>query len=86
MLNNIFKLLVLITVFSFYIVVFNYYFSEKNINKIKNKRNNLETQIVENVSELPVLLNDTNDIINFNSGFDDHKKHNFKRSFWELFK
>tara|TARA_B100000579_G_C22668008_1_gene774232 strand:+ start:722 stop:982 length:261 start_codon:yes stop_codon:yes gene_type:complete len=86
MVNNIIKSLILILVLSFFGFVFNYYFSEKNINLVKNKRNNLEIKITNKTLDLPILLNDTNDVIEFNSGFENSNKQNFKRSFWELFK
>ena len=35
---------------------------------------------------LPTLFNDTNDVIEFNSSFENSNKQNFKRSFWELFR
>ena len=86
MINNFVKFLILMLVFSFFFIVFNYYFSEKNVNIVKNNRNNLENRIINNSSNLPILRNDTNNIIEFNSGFEDSNQQNFKRSFWELFK
>ena len=86
MTKNIFKLLILILIISFFSFVFKYYFSEKNINLVKKNRINLETKILKNISDLPFLSNDTNDVIEFNSGFDNSNNKNFKRSFWELFK
>lgn len=86
MFNNLVKLLIFIFILSFFITVFNFYFSEKNINLLKKNRNNIEIKLSENISNLPVLENDTNYIIEFNSGFDNTNKNSFKRNFWELFK
>ena len=86
MMNKIVKFVVIIIVLSFFSFSFNYYISEKNINTVKNNRENLESKILESTSALPLLLNDTNNVIEFNSGFEDSNKQNFKRSFWELFK
>ena len=86
MFNNLVKFLIFIFILSFFIIVFNFYFSEKNINLLKKNRNNIEIKLSENISNLPVLENDTNYIIEFNSGFDNTNKNSFKRSFWELFK
>tara|TARA_B100001173_G_C15704321_1_gene427452 strand:+ start:284 stop:544 length:261 start_codon:yes stop_codon:yes gene_type:complete len=86
MFNNLVKLLIFIFILSFFITVFNFYFSEKNINLLKKNRNNIEIKLSENISNLPVLENDTNYIIEFNSGFDNTNKDSFKRNFWELFK
>mgnify|MGYP001339954100 CR=1 FL=1 len=84
--RNIFKLIILILIISFFSFVFKYYFSEKNTNLVKKNRINLETKIRKNISNLPILTNDTNDVIEFNSGFANSNNKNFKRSFWELFK
>ena len=86
MFNNLVKLLIFIFILSFFIIVFNFYFSENNINLLKKNRNNIEIKLSENIANLPVLENDTNYIIEFNSGFDNTNKNAFKRNFWELFK
>ena len=70
----------------FFLIVFNYYFSDKNKDLVINNRSNINKNTFTNVSELPVLYNDTNDVIEFNSGLDDSNKQNFKRNFWDLFK
>ena len=86
MVNNIVKFLSLIFVLLFFFVVFNYYFSVKNINLVKKNRDNLETKMKNKTLDLPTLFNDTNDVIEFNSSFENSNKQNFKRSFWELFR
>ena len=86
MMNKIIRFIVAIIVLSFFGFSFNYYISDKNINIVKNNRENLESKILESTSALPLLPNDTNNVIEFNSGFEDSNKQNFKRSFWELFK
>ena len=86
MMNNIVRLVSVLIVFSFFIFSFNYYISDRNVNTVKNNRENLESKILENNSALPLLPNDTSNVIEFNSGFENSNKKNFKRSFWELFK
>ena len=86
MVDNILKFFILIVVLFFFLIVSNYYFSDKNKDLVINNRSNINKNIFKNVSELPVLYNDTNDVIEFNSGLDDSNKRNFKRNFWELFK
>ena len=86
MMNKIISFVVVIVVLSFFGFSFNYYISDKNINTVKNNRENLESKILESTSALPLLPNDTNNVIEFNSGFENLNKQNFKRSFWELFK
>ena len=86
MMNKVIRFVVAIIVLSFFGFSFNYYISDKNINIVKNNRENLESKILESTSALPLLPNDTNNVIEFNSGFENSNKQNFKRSFWELFK
>ena len=58
---NIFFLLI---VLAFFLITFNYYSSEKNI-EVKNfNRNNINEIINKKISNLPVLKNDTNNVIN----------------------
>ena len=86
MFSNIVKLLAFIIFLLFFILVFNYYFSEKNLNKVINQRENIQTKMIKNTSDLPILKNNTKDVIEFNSGFENNDNERLKRSFWELFK
>tara|TARA_B100001559_G_scaffold180704_1_gene151222 strand:- start:194 stop:454 length:261 start_codon:yes stop_codon:yes gene_type:complete len=86
MIVNIIKFLILALILSFFMTTYNYYISEKNIDTIKNNRKNQEINSLRNISNLPVLFNDTDDVIEFNSGFNNSNEQKFKRSFWELFK
>ena len=76
----------LMLVVFFFAIILRYYFSESNIAKKIQNRYNLETKVLENISNLPELPNNTNDVIEFNSGFENSNKQNFKRNFWDLFK
>ena len=76
----------LILVFLFFLIVFKYYSSKKNI-EIKNfNRNNINTIINNKTTNLPILENDTNNVIEFNDGFSNEIKNDKKRSFWNLLK
>jgi len=86
MFKKLIKILMLMLVVSFFAIILRYYFSEKNIAQKKQNRNLLETKVIKDISNLPELLNNTNDVIEFNSGFDNSNKQNFKRNFWDLFK
>ena len=70
--------------FIIFIVVF--YLSEEN----KRHTYKIRTQYLEKVnnylSELPFLINDTENIINFKDGLNESKKNKIKRKFWELIK
>jgi len=59
--------------------------SDKNIKKINSNRTSVYKKIEENISNLPLLTNDTKNVIEFNSGYrNDNNK--IKRNFRELFK
>jgi len=59
--------------------------SDKNIKNINTNRTSVYKKIESNISNLPLLTNDTKDVIEFNSGYrNDNNK--IKRNFWELFK
>ncbi len=79
------KFLILILVSLFLFIVTNYYFSETN--KILISKNRSGDSIKKNIDiDLPVLDNDTEDVIEFNTGYENANKKKYKRNFWELFK
>ena len=85
MIKNIFSLLILLSICFFIFFVVSIYISDKNIKKINTNRTNVYKKIEENISNLPLLTNDTNDVIEFNSGY-DNDNNKIKRNFWKLFK
>ena len=80
-LNTIMILLIITFLFS----IFKYYSSNKNMNKKNYNRQNIEEIIKDKISNLPILLNDTNNVIEFNNSIEDNVKEK-KRSFWDLIK
>ena len=63
---------------------FSIYNSNLLINKKKFNRSNIDEILKEKVSDLPILENDTSDVV-FNDTF-NMDINNKKRSFWKLFK
>ena len=80
--NIIFLFLVLI----FFIATYKYYSSNKTTQIRDFNRNNINYIINSKVSNLPILKNDTSDVIEFNDGFTNEIKHEKSRSFWDLLK
>ena len=74
--KNIFFLISL-GVFSFFTI--NYYFSEKNIIHINKSRS---SHLLYSISNLPLLKNDTNNIIVYKNDLEEFKKKRKKR-LWE---
>ena len=68
----------------FIFFVFKYYLSEKNQNLINDNREKYTEKQIELNENLPFLKNNTNNVIEFNSGFNDEKNKKI-RKFWDLF-
>ena len=64
--------------------VLNFYFSNKNLSLKDYNRSNIDIVLKGKIKDLPILSNDTNNIIEFNNSFKEEKKNEKKRSFWEL--
>ena len=70
----------------FFLLAYKYYSSQKNIEAKDFNRNNINEIINKKISNLPILKNDTNDVIEFNDSFPNEIKDDKKRSFWNLLK
>ena len=80
--NIIFICLILV----FFLLNYKYYSSQKNIAVKDFNRNNINDIINQKISNLPVLKNDTNNVIKFNDGYSNKNKNDKPRSFWNLLK
>jgi len=81
-LNIFFIIMILFFLFSTY----NYYSSNINF-KVKDfNRNNIDKIINEKISNLPILTNNTNNVIKFNNSLSEKIINNKPRSFWNLLK
>ena len=58
----------------------------KNLSNKNYNRLNIDQIINEKINNLPILDNDTNNVVEFNDSFDDEINNNKKRNFWDLFK
>ena len=84
--NKIFNLILIFLIITFFLNILNYYVSNKNINVKDYNRSNIDQILKEKISNLPILINDTNNVIEFNDSFVDGKDNEKKRSFWDLLK
>ena len=73
MIKHVFSVVIIILIFAFIFFTYATYMSQNNQVKIKTNR------------ALPLLRNDTMNVIEFNSGYNDDSK-KIKRNFWKLFK
>jgi len=81
-LNILFFILILIFFFSTY----KYYSSNMNIETKNYIRDNIDKIIDEKVLNLPVLSNNTDNVIEFNDGLTNKRNNDKPRSFWNLLK
>ena len=79
-----FFILTLIIIFIF--GVLNFYLSSKNIDKRNFNRTNIDKILERKIVDLPLLENDTNNIIQYNDSFNNNFQIEKKRSFWNLLK
>ena len=78
------NILMLLVIILFALSIFKYYFSN-NITKIKHfNRSNIDEIIKNKTDNLPILKNDTNNVVKFNDTFEIELNKNKKRSFWNL--
>ena len=85
MVKNILSVLIFFFSVFFLFSVVKIYFLKNQKYEIKNNRLT-QTQIIQNnIENLPILHNDTNNVIEFNSGFEKTNVKT-KRNFWKLFK
>ena len=80
---NIF-MIILVTLF--FLSIYQYYSSNKNAELKSYNRDNINEIINTKISNLPILSDDTNNVIEFNDGYSNIKKKERQRRFWDLLK
>ena len=81
-LNIFFFILIII----FFLSTYKYYSSNKNIIEKEYNRSNIDQIIDKKITNLPILNNDTDNVIEFNDGYSNNIKNDKPRSFWNLLK
>ncbi len=81
--KSIFKSLYFLIILVFLIFIFISYFSDENVKKILKNRYSTSTSINNAMNNLPILENNTNNIIEYNHESSDDNKVK-KRFFWNL--
>ena len=80
--NLIMSLMIILFVY----FILNYYLSNKNIKAKNYNRSNINQILKEKISNLPVIENDTNNVIEFKDVLKNDINENKKRRFWDLLK
>ena len=83
---KIFNSLIFLLVISYLFSIYKYYSSSKNIDNKNYNRLNIEKILSKQISNLPILKDDTNNIIEFNDSPKSDIESDKRRSFWELIK
>ena len=86
MFKNIINIFLFLSIIIFFLTIYKYYSSNTNVEARNYNRLNIDEILEEKISNLPVLANDTNDVIEFNDTFEKEITNEKKRSFWELLK
>ena len=84
--NKIMNIFLFIIILIFFLSSYNFYSSNINIDAKEFNRLNINKIIETKITNLPILNNDTNNVIEFNDGYSNEIKNNKSRSFWNLLK
>ena len=72
--------------FIFIILTTRFYFSDQNIRETNKSRSFYSVELNNNIQNLPLLKNDTNNIIEYLNDVEVYKKNKKKFSFFDLIK
>tara|TARA_E500000178_G_C16471927_1_gene509111 strand:- start:65 stop:328 length:264 start_codon:yes stop_codon:yes gene_type:complete len=84
--NKIMNIFLFIIILIFFLSTYNFYSSNINIDAKEFNRLNINKIIETKITNLPILNNDTNNVIEFNDGYSNEIKNNKPRGFWNLLK
>lgn len=82
---KVFNIIIVIFITIFFYKVFSFYNSFNNKDLISKNRENIDNLIDDKIKDIPLFKSDTNDVIEFNSGYNQDDDKN-KKKFWNLFK
>lgn len=84
--NKILNIFFFIIILFFFFSTFKYYSSNNNLNVKVFNRTNIDEIINTKITNLPILNDNTNNVIEFNDGYSNKIKNDKPRSFWDLLK
>ena len=84
--NKIINIFTFVIILIFFLSTFKYYSSNKNIDAKEFNRKNIDQIINTKILNLPILNDDTNNVIEFNDGYSNEINNGKARSFWNLLK
>ena len=84
MLKKVINLFFLLLFFIFTILTITFYFSDENISKTNKFRSLYSINLNKMINNLPLLKNDTSDIIQYKNDVEIYKKKKKNYIFWDL--
>ena len=84
MLKNIKNIFYLTSFFIFIILTTKFYFSDQNIRETNKSRSFYSVELNSNAQNLPLLKNDTKNIIEYSNDVEVYKKKKKKYTFFDL--
>ena len=84
MLRRIKNIIYLLSFFIFIFFTSNFYFSEHNVKKINKSRSLYINHSDHNLKNIPLLKNDTKDIVEYKDDIEIYKKNKKNYIFWNL--
>ena len=70
----------------FILSIFKYYSSNKNLDTKNFNRSNIDQILKSKINNLPILSNDTDNLIEFNNSIEEGINQEKNRNFWNLLK
>jgi len=80
------KFFYLFSIFLFFSFIITYYFTKQSDNMLKINELDLQSKLENKLSSLPYLINDTENIIDYENTVNNLDNKRKKRKFWELLK
>ena len=84
--SKIFDIFLLILILIFFFNIYSFYSSNKNLESKEFNRSNIDEIINTKISNLPILKNNTYNVIDFNDGFSNEIKNDKPTNFCNLLK
>ena len=84
MFKKVINLFSLLLFFIFTILTITFYFSDENVRKTNKFRSLYSINLNKMINNLPLLKNDTNDIIQYKNDVEIYKKKKKNYIFWDL--
>jgi protocatechuate 3,4-dioxygenase beta subunit len=84
MLKEIKNIFYLLSFFIFIILTTSFYFSDQNVSATNKSRSLYSVKLNNDTQNLPLLKNDTRDIIEYRNDIDVYRKNKKSYKFWDL--